>query len=290
MTEGEEQVTQCIVDSHVHFWDPVARHHDWLAEVPSLNRRFGPEDYDPSQRALRGLVFVQADCRDEEALAEASWVARLAASSPSIGGIVAYAPVHLGVAVEPHLDMLADEPLVVGVRRLLQDGPLEDITDQRLIAGVRLLAERNLRFDVCIRHAQLPAATELVAACPDTTFVLDHLGKPPVAGGGLDPWRAHLKRLASYPNVACKLSGLSTEAAPGWRDADVLPYLEHALEVFGPRRCMIGSDWPVATLRTTVARWFDIVVGLTETLSAEDQTAVLGGTAESIYGLALTEL
>lgn len=276
-----------IVDSHIHFWDPVARHHDWLAEVPQLKRRLGPEDYDAGEHELRGFVFVQADCRDEEAFGEARWVAELAGSFPLIRGIVAYAPLQQGGAVERYLDTLADEPLVVGARRLLQDRPVEEITDAKFIEGVQLLAERNLRFDICIRHAQLPAATELVEACHDTLFVLDHLGKPPVAAGTLDPWREHMTRLASHPNVACKLSGLSTEASPGWQDGDVVPYLEHALEVFGPKRCMTGSDWPVATLATTVKRWFDIVVEVTAQLPQDDRAAVLGDTAEAIYGLAL---
>ncbi len=95
-----------------------------------------------------------------------------------------------------------------------------------------------------------------------------------------------MTRLASNPNVACKLSGLSTEAAPGWRDADVVPYLEHALEVFGPKRCMAGSDWPVATLATTVERWFDVIVEVTSQLADADQAAVLAATAETIYGRA----
>lgn len=274
-----------LVDSHVHFWDPVARHHDWLADVPELNRRFAPADYGAGHHALVGIVFVQADCRDDEALAEARWVSDLAGSDSRIRGIVAYAPVHEGAGVEAHLDALAELPLVVGVRRLLQDGPLEAITDAALIRGVRLLAERQLRFDVCIRHQQLPAVIELAEACADTRFVLDHLGKPPVAAGVLDPWREQLTRLASYPHVACKLSGLTTEAAPGWQEADLRPYLEHALEVFGPQRCMVGSDWPVATLQTTVERWFDIVVDVLAQLPAADQVAVLGGTAAAVYGL-----
>ena len=275
-----------IVDSHVHFWDPLGRHHDWLAGVPSLNRRLGPEDYDAGRHELRGFVFVQADCREEEALGEAQWVASLAESFPAIRGVVAYAPLQQGGAVEDQLDALVDEPLVVGVRRLLQDRPLDEITDARFIEGVRLLGERNLRFDICIRHAQLPAATELVEACPDTVFVLDHLAKPPVAAGLLDPWREHMTRMADHPNVSCKLSGLASEAAPEWHDADVVPYLEHALEVFGPARCMVGSDWPVLSLVGTIERWFDIVVALTAQLSDDDGAAVLGGTAEAIYGLA----
>ena len=280
-------MTHRIVDAHVHYWDPLAHYHEWLSEVPPLNRRQGPADYDPGHHGLDGFVFVQADCRDEEALDEVRWVAELAASFPLIRGIVAYAPLHEGgAAVERHLDALADQPLVVGTRRLLQDRPIEEITDRRFIDGVRRLAERNLSFDICIRHVQLPAATEVVEACPDTRFVLDHLGKPPVAEGALDPWREQMTRLAAHPHVVCKLSGLSTEASPGWRDADVVPYLEHALEVFGPARCMTGSDWPVATLATTVERWFDIIVGVVNQLPEGDRAAVLARNAEQFYDLA----
>lgn len=101
-----------------------------------------------------------------------------------------------------------------------QGSPSELITDPAFVRGVRLLAEWDLSFDLCVTHDQLPAVGALVRSCPRTTFVLDHLGKPPVASGRLDPWRAHAARIASFPNVACKLSGLATEAAPGWDPAD----------------------------------------------------------------------
>jgi L-fuconolactonase len=275
-----------IIDAHLHFWDPSARHHDWLDEEPRLQRRFGPEDLDLGRHELVGAVFVQADCRDDEALDEVRWVERLAVEHPFICGVVAYAPVHRGRAAERHIVELAARPLVVGVRRLLQGQPLEAITDRSLVRGVRLLGEWGLTFDLCVTHEQLPAATELVHACPHTRFVLDHLGKPPVASGRIDPWRDDLARMAAHTNVACKLSGLATEAAPGWETGDVLPYLEHALEVFGPRRCMIGSDWPVATLQTSVEGWFDTVLETIEELGAEDQAAVLAETAAATYGLA----
>jgi L-fuconolactonase len=269
-----------LLDAHLHLWDPSERRHDWLDEAPSLRRRFGPEDVDSGRHELVGAVFVQADCRDAEALDEVHWVQRVA--QPLVRAIVAYAPVHLGAAAEPHVDALAGEALVVGVRRLLQGRPSEAILDRRLHEGVQLLGERNLTFDICVSHDQLPAAAALVEACPRTRFVLDHLGKPPVAAKRLDPWRADLARLASFGNVSCKLSGLATEAAPGWTSADVRPYLEHALEVFGTARCMIGSDWPLVTLAGTMGQWFDAVC---DVLPAEGRDAVLGGTASVVYGI-----
>lgn len=274
-----------IIDGHLHFWDPRARHHDWLAAHPLLQRRFGPEDLDTGHHEVAGAVFVQSDCRADEALGEVCWVGDLARDHALIRGIVAYAPLHRGRAAERHLAAVAAQPFVVGVRRLLQGQPREAITDSAFICGVRLLPEWGLSFDLCATCDQLRAVAALVEACPETSFVLDHLGKPPVASGRLDPWRADLSQIARFPNVACKLSGLATEAAPGWRAADVRPYLEHALEVFGPARCMIASDWPLATLRTTVARWFDVVLDVLGELSTDAQRSVLSETAMTTYGL-----
>jgi L-fuconolactonase len=275
-----------ILDSHVHFWDPEARRYDWLDGNPVLRRRFGPEDYDAGRHDVAGLIFVQADCRDEEALEEARWVGELATRDPRVRGIVAYAPVHLGARARDALAALAEQPGVVGVRRLLQDEPESLLRDPVLAEGVRLLAEQALPFDLCIRRQQLRAAGTLVAACPEVTFVLDHLGKPQVGGGELDRWRDDIAALAACQNVVCKLSGLATEAAQSWLAADARPHLDHALELFGPDRCMIGSDWPVSTLATTAEAWFDLVLDALDRLSPRERDAVLHGTACSVYGIA----
>lgn len=275
-----------LLDAHLHFWDPAARHHDWLAAYPPLRRRFGPEDLAQDAYELAGAVFVQADCHDAEALGEVRWVTDLARDHPFIRGIVAYAPLHRGRLAWDDVAAVAANPLVVGVRWLLQGRPREEITGKELIRGLRLLAEWGLTFDVCATHDQLTAVASLVAACPQTSFVLDHLGKPPVAAGQLDPWRGDLAAIAALPNVVCKLSGLATEAAPGWTAGDVRPYLEHALEVFGAQRCMIGSDWPVVTLAATARQWFDVVLDVIATLPARQRAAVLSGTATAVYGLA----
>jgi L-fuconolactonase len=274
-----------ILDAHVHFWDPAARRHAWLDAHPSLQRRFGPGDLDPGRHELAGAVFVQADCREEEAADEVRWVSGLAPEHPLVRGIVAYAPLHAGRAAAPVLAQLAAEPLVVGVRRLLQGESPELLGGPALAEGLALLADHALPFDVCVTHEQLGAVERLVGACPDVGFVLDHLGKPPVAAGRLDPWRADLARLAARPNVACKLSGLATEAAPGWRPEDLRPYLDHALDVFGPGRCLVGSDWPVAGLATTVEAWFDLVLEALAPLSPPERTAVLRDNAVAFYDL-----
>ncbi len=275
-----------LLDAHLHFWDPAARHHDWLTAYPPLQRRFGPEDLDPGAHELTGAVVVQADCRGPEALDEVRWITDLARDSPFIRGVVAYAPVHRGRRAWDDLAAVAASPLVVGVRWLLQGRPAGEITGKELIGGLRLLAEWGLTFDLCATHDQLASVASLVEACPQTSFVLDHLGKPPVASGQLVPWRDDLTRIASFPNVACKLSGLVTEAAPGWDAGAMRPYLEHALAVFGPERCMIASDWPLVSLGAAAGQWFDVVLAVIAQLPARQRAAVLSGTATAVYGLA----
>ena len=272
-----------IFDAHVHFWDPGARRHAWLDGNPTLCRPFVPEDYDAGRHEVAGLLFVEADCRDEEALDEVRWVGELAQREPRIRGVVAYAPLHLGDRAREAVAELAAEPAVVGVRRLLQDEPASLLSSPALAEGVALLADHRLPFDLCVRHHQLRALDALIATCPALTFVLDHLGKPPVAARELDPWRTDIARLAATGQVVCKLSGLATEAGPSWRAADLRPYLDHALDVFGPERCMVGSDWPVCTLATTVEAWFDVVLDALAGVSAAERDAVLHGTARSVY-------
>jgi L-fuconolactonase len=198
---------------------------------------------------------------------------------------VAQAPLDKGQGCRPELDHLVRAaPLVSGVRRLLQDEPPGFVTDPSLVAGVRLLAERGLTMDLCVRQHQLDEVVELVDRCPDVLFVLDHLGKPRVTDEDRPIWAASISRLAAHPNVRCKLSGIFSEAPPDRRRMSALrPWLEHALEAFGPRRCMFGSDWPVLTAVAGYDEWCDAVLDLLAVLPEDDRTAVLSGTATATY-------
>jgi L-fuconolactonase len=247
-----------------------------------LLRRFGPEDV-PAGR--QRYVFVQADCGADETWAEIAWIGELSRQHPILG-IVAYAPLHEGATARPELERLAGHELVVGVRRLFQGEPESLLRSEELATGVAMLAGLGLTFDACVTHEQLPAVTALAARCPEVTIVLDHLGKPDVAHHSLDPWRADLAALASEPNVVCKLSGLTTEADhDAWTPADLQPYLEHALGCFGPERCLVGSDWPVATLATTYERWFDVLLDFLADLPSPAREAILSRNASRVYGL-----
>jgi L-fuconolactonase len=283
-----------LIDSHVHVWDPARLEYPWLANVPALGGPHGLADLDPDARGLAGLVVVEAGCSPQQALAEVAWVESLAASWPVIRGMVAHAPLELGpealIGFLPHL--AEGKGIVVGVRRNVQDEPAGFLTASAFVAGVSGLAEFDLPFDACVREHQLRELIELVDRTP-AVVVLDHLGKPDIRthGRSAQPQRSHawfadVTDLARRPNVVAKLSGLTTEAdRDGWRDSDLRPYLLHAIEVFGPDRCLFGSDWPVATLATTYERWRDFVEGTIADLSSAARAAILSGTAERVYRL-----
>lgn len=302
-----------IVDAHLHVWDPHLLRYPWLDDEPELGRPFLPEpgwfrhgpatsarsllstsrsSRGPAQPAVVGVeagvvdrqVFVQADCAD--GLAEARWVQSLAPDWPQLHGIVAHAPVESG-PLEEVLDQLEELPLLVGVRRLLQDEPNEFLESPELLRGLRALAERRLPFDACIRHHQLPALLRLAREVPELTVVLDHLGKPPVTAGfdsdAARAWVANLAALADAPNTFVKLSGLAPEADPASPLAEqVVPFLDAALEAFGPERTMVGSDFPVSAHSghgLGYREWFDLVAAQLGT----DREQVLGRTALSVY-------
>ena len=278
-----------LLDAHVHFWDPKARHHEWLKDEPRLNRPFVPRDLLAAASVPSAIIFVEADCHRNEALDEVDWVVSLGEAGAPIVGIVAHGPLEHPDELAGFLAVAADRPLVVGVRRLLQHEPPEVLRDIGLIAGSRMLASHGLAFDICITAEQLPAVTTLVAKCPDTTFVLDHVGKPPIASGVLDSWRSNLQALAACNNVACKLSGLTTLAPPGWQPEDILPHLDFAIDVFGPDRCIFGSDWPVLTLNSSYDDWLTVVTEATSRLTVAERAGVFAGNAARVYRLDRTQ-
>lgn len=264
-----------IIDSHVHFWDDTQAHITWVNDLPALNRPYHPPDLLAEvgdSAAIEKLIFVQADVAAEDSLKEVAWVTSLAAQYPQIAGIVAFAPLESSDAAREMLDQLKTYPLVKGIRRLIQSEAAGFARDAEFIDGVRLLAEYGYSFDICIKHHQLEDVIYLVERCPDVRFVLDHIGKPDIKTGLLEPWKAHITALAAYDRVWCKLSGLVTEADnDAWTPDDLAPYVGHILDAFGTDRVMFGSDWPVVRLASTYSRWLGTLTDLTAHL---DSTAL----------------
>lgn len=247
-----------LLDSHLHLWDPDRLDYAWL-EGP-LRARFAVGELRAS--AIRGFeeqaaVFVQADPVESQTLDEVGWVSGIAAAT-GVRGIVAGARLDRGAATTAHLAALAAFPLVVGVRHLLQGEPDGLATSPAFLDGAALVAERGWTFDACVRASQLTDVAGLAAAVPELPIVLDHLGKPEVgtADAPRSPraaWLRDLDALAAHPRVSCKLSGLPAEAGGRWDAAQVIPFLDAALDAFGPDRLMWGSDWPVSAVQPAPA-------------------------------------
>lgn len=279
-----------IVDAHVHLWHPDQFALPWLAEIPTLNRPYGLPEYDEQTADLpvTALVYVEVGVEPLDALREARHLVGLAQLEPRLQAIVAAAQLERGAAVREYLETLvALSPLIKGVRRNLQDESSPDFCLQpAFIAGVRLLAEFGLSFDLCIKHWQLPSVIQLVRLCPDTTFILDHLGKPAIKQRELDPWQADLRQLAALPNVACKVSGLVTEADHAtWQPADLEPFLAVAFDAFGEERVLFGSDWPVASLASSYQRWYETLARFTAYLPLSARRKLWAENAQRLYRL-----
>lgn len=272
-----------IIDSHIHFWHPDRFSYPWLAGVEKLNRPFLRPDFaaDAEGVEIAGIVFVEADRLPEQGLEEARWVASLE-NAPD--AIVAFAPLEQGDAVRPHLEQLAQMVKVAGVRRLIQDEGLGFATQPRFVEGVRLLANYDLSFDICIRHFQLPDVIELVEQCPDVRFVLDHLGKPGIKAREIDAWQRNIGMLAQADNVSCKLSGMVTEAGAGWTPVDLKPYVDSVVSAFGYGRLMYGSDWPPVRLAATYSTWWETINQLVSG-DATDRQMLFCDNAKAFYRL-----
>lgn len=280
--------TTGYIDSHVHYWDPAVLRYPWLESVPPINSPFLTADLAETTAGLglEQIVFVQADCAPEQAIEEAAWVTQLANVEPRISGIVAAASLERGEAVRAQLEGLKQYPLVKGIRRLIQSEGLGFATQPDFVRGVQILAEFGFSFDICIYHPQAADAVTLVAQCPNVLFILDHIGKPDIRNGVMQPWATRIRELAAFPNVYCKLSGMANEADQrAWTAADLRPYAAHIFDVFGADRILFGGDWPVVTLAASYRRWFETASAFIAELAPGEQQKVLRENAIRFYRL-----
>jgi L-fuconolactonase len=277
-----------IVDAHHHIWDPAAARHAWLDGLPALNRPFSLADFaqagGPEGVTASVLVQVLASAAETEGFLA------LATASGLVAGVVGWADL-TGAAVGDEIARLRAGPggdLLAGIRHLVQDEPDPDWLGRPDVRrGLRAVGAAGLPYDLLVRPGQLPAALAVTGALGDVRFVLDHGAKPEIAHGRLEPWASLIRDLAARPNVSCKVSGLVTEAGPGWRPSQIAPYVDHLLECFGPGRLMFGSDWPVCTL---AAGYAEVVAVAREALASRlgpaELHAVFAANAVTAYRLA----
>ncbi|TBW40658.1 amidohydrolase [Siculibacillus lacustris] len=282
-----------IVDAHHHFWDPEDGDYGWLSgPYAPIRRVFGPEDLRPELAAagITATVLVQT----WGSVAETRRFLALTETVDFVAGVVGWVDLTAPDVATVIADLKAcpGGDRLVGIRHQVHDEPDPDWLGRPDVRrGLAAVAGHGLVYDLLLRPRELPAALAAVAALPDLRFVIDHFAKPDVRGGGFAAWAALMAPFADHrDHVACKLSGLVTEADwETWSPADLAPYVAEALRLFGPERCLYGSDWPVCRVAGGYRRWFDALGVCLDSLAPADRARVLGGTAVDVYRLNLTE-
>ena len=281
-------MSPAVIDAHHHLWDPTRAHYPWMTEsLASIIRPFGVDDLAPLLAAagVDGTIVVQA----RHDLAESGELLATAGASPFIVGVIAWvdladpavADTIAGLRAEPDGDRL------VGIRHQVHDESDPGwLSRDDVRRGLEAVRAAGLAYDLLVRPREFPAALLVVRDLPDLRFVIDHLGKPPLRGGSMEPWASGLRELAAEANVFGKLSGLVTEADwATWSVAALAPSVDIALAAFGPDRLMFGSDWPVCLLAASYEDVVRAAHDLTADLSPAEVAAVFGGTARRAYGL-----
>ncbi|MGA8151357.1 MAG: amidohydrolase family protein [Terriglobales bacterium] len=280
-----------IIDSHLHLWNPEALPYSWLASNALLNRPYLLNDYYAATEAveIEAMVFIQCEAEPSAFEAEAEWVAELALRDPRIRGMVAWAPLEKGRAVRDDLERLTRHHILRGIRRIIQFEPdLNFCLRPDFIAGVRTLADFDLPFDICIDHRHMHNALKFVETVPDVPMVLDHIGKPAIKEGAMQPWADRMRELATFSKVSCKISGVATEADHNaWTVDELKRYIEVAIEAFGFDRILFGGDWPVATQAISFTRWVAILEEMMVGVNEIDQRKFWRDNAVRVYGLEL---
>jgi L-fuconolactonase len=272
------------IDAHQHFWTYEPAEYDWIDDsMGALKRDFSPSDlqHEMSRAGIDRSIAVQA----RQTLQETRWLLELADRHPFIAGVVGWVDLQ-SPDVDAQLEQLAAHPRLLGVRHVVQSEGPGFLSSDAFRRGLARLERYGLTYDVLVYARQLPEVLELVHAFPAQRFVLDHLGKPDIRGSGFETWRPAFEELASFPHVWCKLSGLVTEADwRTWTAEQLRPYIETALESFGPARLMVGSDWPVCTVASPYTRTMEIVEDALAGCSSKERASVFGGTAQHLWNL-----
>lgn len=278
-----------VIDAHQHFWQlSQPFHYAWL-DAPQhkpIRRDYLPQDLLPhlANTGVDRTVFVQT----QHDVAENRWVLKMAEQHDFIAGVVGWVDLASERCAEQLLEF-RDHPRFVGVRHVTQDEPDDDfIVRPAVIRGLQVLEQHGVPFDLLFYVKHLKHAATLARLLPNLRMVIDHLAKPRIKAGETAGWIEHLRAAATFPNVYCKLSGVITEADwQNWQPADLRPYVEAALEAFGPHRCMFGSDWPVCELAGSYEQVYAALVEMLGSLSQTECDQIFGATAAKFYGLAL---
>jgi L-fuconolactonase len=273
------------VDTHQHFWQYNDRDYGWMGPgMEKLRCDRLPADLAPllEKTGIDGTITVQA----RQCLEETEWLLQLADKDKFIKGVVGWVDLR-SPQLEVQLERFCYHPRLRGVRHVVHDEPDDGFTlRDDFVHGISKLRRYNLTYDLLLFPKHIPVACELVRKFPEQTFVLDHISKPLIKDGKIEPWKTDIQRLASFQNVSCKISGMVTEADwHNWRPEDFKPYMDIVLGAFGSGRLMVGSDWPVCTLAGEYEEVMHIATDYVEELSADEQAAIWAENGKRIYQL-----
>jgi len=268
------------VDSHHHFWDPTRRRYPWMGDdLAAIRRPFGPDDLRPllQENGVDSTILVQTISSVEETREFVD----TAAANDFIAGVVGWVDLTSPTVAVTLASLVGD--MLVGIRHQVHDEPDERwLLRDDVQRGIGAVGEAGLVYDLLVRARELPAALQTVRRNRAVSFVIDHAAKPRIAGGSWDSeWEERLAPFSDEPNVACKLSGLVTEAGwKSWTPEQLEPYVRRVLGWFGRERCMFGSDWPVCLLAASYA---EVMEAMRQITGVDDE--IFGGTASRVYGL-----
>jgi L-fuconolactonase len=273
------------IDAHHHLWRYSAAEYGWIdEEMAKLRRDFLPSDLTAAMATagIDGTIAVQA----RQTMEETRWLLDLVDTTDAIRGVVGWAPI-AGEEFPGVMEEFDGREKLKGLRHVIQDEKDEHyILREDFNSGIRTMVDSGLVYEILIYERHLEDTIYFVDEHPQQAFVLDHVAKPLIAAGQLEPWATRMRELGRRENVWCKLSGMVTEANwKTWTPESLKPYLDVVVEAFGPGRLMAGSDWPVCLVATEYAQWFEVLRNYFAEFSADEQNRVFGGTAIEVYGL-----
>lgn len=281
-----------IIDTHNHVWRCQGEHFAWITDdLAAIRRDFLIEDLQQvlTDNHIEGAILVQAI----PTLAETEWLLEIAECNDDVKGVIGWVDISLGAAIKEDLLRLQNQSrFLKGIRYMSQGLPDSHLLTAEFIQGVRCVGERGLVYELLITHQQLDAASQLIAACPEVTFVIEHAGKPAIRDGEISAWREKLMSIGErYSNVYCKLSGLITEADyTCWTGTEQVsqelePYITAVFSAFGSDRVMYGSDWPVALLALPYASVLQLYQNYLQTHQTLSSDNFFYRVAEHVYSL-----
>ncbi len=271
------------IDSHQHFWKYSPVEYTWITPGTPLQRDWLPADLEREAAKVQidGCIAVQA----RQTLEESRWLLELAAASSFVKGVVGWVDLQ-SAQVENDLATFSKNKKFVGVRHVVQSEPSDFLLKPDFMRGLAALHAFDFTYDLLLFPKHLPSAVKVVEKLSHQRFVLDHIAKPMIRAGMMQPWKDDLRALARNPNVSCKISGLVTEAKlKDWKTEDFRPYLDVVFEAFGEDRVMFGSDWPVCLLAGTYGQVHALAADYFKQMPLAVEGKFFGGNALKFYRL-----